>query len=219
MYECNHCDFETDNEKGLKIHTSQQHKSSQKKEYQCENCSETFVDYPSRREGRGRKSFYCSRDCKDFDEKVEKVDSECSWCGTSLQKYPSSAHRMGDYSIDNHFCDKECESNWKQDHWVGEDHPSYDGGHETYYGENWNESRRNALSDAGYTCELCETTRADHYEQYGFDLDVHHRVPVRAFGDPSDANFDDNLVVTCRDCHQSTLESEPIPHNDLRSPA
>lgn len=219
MYECDSCNFESDSEKGLKIHTSQMHKGSQKKTYSCDGCGGTFEDYPSRREGRGREDFFCSRSCKDSYQEVDKVETVCAWCGSDVKKYPSTMGKMGDYSIDNHFCDKECESEWKTSHWVGKDHPSWDGGHVNHYGQNWNEERRNALDAAEYTCELCGQTREQHYDEYGFDLDVHHRIPVRAFDSVEDANFQDNLVVCCRNCHQSKLEREPVPHNEIRAPA
>lgn len=101
----------------------------------------------------------------------------------------------------------------------GDGNPQWVGGKAYYYGENWNEERRKALDNAGYECKLCGMTRDEHYDEYGFDLDVHHRIPLRAFDEPENANFQSNLVVCCRNCHQSKLEADPIPHNDIRAPA
>jgi len=219
VYECKYCEFTSESEKGVKIHTSSVHKDSQKKSYTCESCGSQFEDYPSRREGRGREKFYCSKTCKHSDEEVDKIDASCSWCSSEIEKYPSSVGEVGEYSIDNHFCNKECESEWKSFHWTGKNHPSWEGGHTNHYGENWNEERRNALDAAEYKCKLCGQTREEHYGEYGFDLDVHHRIPVSAFDNVENANFQDNLVVCCRNCHQSKLEREPVPHNELRAPA
>lgn len=236
------------------------------------------------------------------------VEVQCSWCGSAFEKNHRHVETAGEYSIDNHFCDKECESNYKSEHWVGEDHPSYDGGNETvicnecgdtyrvkpsvvdktrfcsrgchtenqtdpmielscdwcseeferkshniksdsvfcsdacfqtwlgkqrmgednpawnggavsYYGSNWTEERRKAMSNAEYACELCEMSRSEHYDEYGYDLHVHHRIRINAFDVREDANFQNNLVVVCHGCHFGTLESDPVPHNELRAPA
>lgn len=283
------------------------HKGSQKKEYECANCGSTFTDYPSRREGRGRESFYCSKECKSKDEQVEKHEVTCAWCGADITKYPSSMGEVDGSTLENHFCNKECESQHRQVHWTGENNPAYSGGNveviceecgdaytvkpsvsdETrfcsnecqdknqtdeaielacdwcgdefeqkaydvkgesvfcsskcfsdwmsderrgdgnpqwrggkvgYYGESWNEQRRIAVDNADYACELCGMSRNEHYDEYGIDLDVHHRIPVRSFDEPDDANFQSNLVVACRNCHMTKLEAEPTPHSDVVAP-
>lgn len=250
---------------------------------------------------------FCDRSCYTEWNSVEKVSVKCSWCGESFEKYPSGTEEMGDYSIDNHFCDKECESAYKSQEWTGKDHPTWDGGNETvtceecgseysvkpsvvdktrfcsrdcqtsnrevpdvvmdceqcgdsvtrkpyniksdiifcsdscfstwmrdyrsgngnpqwnggkveYYGANWNHERQIALDAAGYTCRLCGMSRNEHYNMHGRDLDVHHRIPIDNFDTPEAANFHENLVVACRNCHQSKLERKPVPHNSIRAP-
>lgn len=100
---------------------------SAKKEYKCENCGDPFEDYPSRRETRERQDYFCSRDCKSEYQKNGKV-VECSWCGDDTYKPKCQLDQMGGYSLDNHFCDKECETAFKESEWVGENHPSWNGG-------------------------------------------------------------------------------------------
>lgn len=100
-----------------------------KETYTCDldECNETWKEYPSRIESRGRKSFYCCLDHKYEDSRNGKT-VECAWCQSDVYKADCQLNEMGDYSLNNHFCDKECESEFKQSEWVGEDHPSWDGG-------------------------------------------------------------------------------------------
>jgi len=219
MYRCDHCEYTTDSETGLKIHTTRTHDNgSAKKEYQCEWCDTTFEDYPSSRESRDRNTFFCSNECQVAHKRRNQTEEDCAWCGEIVRVSPSQQESMGDYSLDHRFCDKNCESEWKRLHWRGEDHPSYDGGHESDYGSNWLAQRRATLERDGYECQLCGMSRDEHYDEYGFDLDVHHRISISAFDVTEDANELSNLVTACRDCHQSTLEADPAPHNDLIDP-
>lgn len=125
------CDYETESKRGLSIHKSASHNGSgsAKKTYMCANCGSTFEDYPSRREGRGRKTFFCKRECKYEHESDDTVERDCANCGTTLilPEYRLKDSTDG-YSIDNHFCNKRCESEWKTSNWVGENHPSWGGG-------------------------------------------------------------------------------------------
>lgn len=133
LYQCDigDCSYETESERGLSIHQTRAHdkSGSSKKTYTCAECGDTFKDYASRREGRGRETFFCGRDCKHAYESDDVVERTCANCGELLQL---PEHRLKDsadgYSIDNHFCDKECESEWKGSNWVGENHPTWDGG-------------------------------------------------------------------------------------------
>lgn len=122
------CGYESPTERGLSIHQTRSHgdtSSSAKKEYECAECGSLFNDYPSRRETRGREIFFCSKQCKNEHQRVEKFKFSCSQCGSTVERTESAIGSMGDYSIDNHFCDKECESEWKSENWVGEKHPSW----------------------------------------------------------------------------------------------
>lgn len=206
MPECEICGYESETEHGVATHKAvHSDGGSKKKEYRCEECGETFEDYPSRREGRGREDFFCSRDCKNTYETKEKHHFDCEVCGKDVVRQPSAVSEMGDYEIRNHFCSKECESVYKSDEWVGEDHPSWmgvGGGHE--YGPNWSEVRERAIEDGGSECRSCGMTREEHFSVYNQDLDVHHKTPVRTFdGDYEAANRIENLAVLCRKCHMS----------------
>ncbi|MFC7165499.1 NUMOD3 domain-containing DNA-binding protein [Halospeciosus flavus] len=82
---------------------------------------------------------------------------------------------------------------------AGEKNPAWRGGHGLYYGSGWTEARER-VRDRDEVCQHCGNDGSDHL------LDVHHLAPVRLFiesddHDPSDAHFDENLVLLCRPCH------------------
>lgn len=199
------CDYETNTGRGVSIHASQKHPNKEvsftnKDEFTCVECKEYFEDYKSRRSSKNEKNNFCSRECKDeFERNGEIV--ECSWCSDEVYKSSSNFGKMGDYSIDNHFCDKSCEKLWKRKHWTGQGHPSWNGGSPSHRGKSWPEMRRKAINRDGYKCKVCDMSREGHYEQYGQDLDVHHKIPSRKFEKVDDANYLINLVTTCRSCH------------------
>jgi hypothetical protein len=192
----------------------------------CDWCGDKTEKYPS----NITENNFCSRECYNSWNSEQKkgsgnpmwedakVEVTCDECGSSFE-------RLEEYISENKFCSNECRLNWfgrefeSPSPMYGEDNPAWSGGYDGYYGQNWNEERRNTLDAAEYKCELCGQSREEHYGEYGFDLDVHHRIPVRAFDNVEDANFQENLVVCCRNCHQSKLEQSPVPHNDIRAPA
>jgi hypothetical protein len=201
MNKCSECSDSFETEKALNVHKSwcEDKRGSMKNEYTCEECGDTFEDYDSRKVDNIKHRF-CSRDCKDSSqEKGEFV--ECSWCSEELWRPKSQLSEMGDYSIDNHFCDKSCEKSWKRKHWTGEDHPSWDGGSPGHRGKSWPEMRRKALDRDGYCCRVCGMSREEHYDQYDMDLEVHHKIPAKGFDNVDDSNFLINLATTCASCH------------------
>lgn len=126
MPTCDVCGYESDTEHGVATHASIHDRGGgKKKTYECQNCNDTFEDYPSRRETRGRENFFCSRGCKNKYEEKEKFYFECATCGEEVVRHPSTSEQMGDYEIKNHFCDKECESQYKSTEWVEDGHPSW----------------------------------------------------------------------------------------------
>lgn len=81
----------------------------------------------------------------------------------------------------------------------GENHPHWKGGHELYYGPNWQEQRRKARERDKHTCQLCDKTR----REIGKEIDVHHIVAFREFGLEryKEANKLSNLITFCHSCH------------------
>jgi len=175
-----------------------------KKTYVCglESCGETFEDYPTRIEARGRETFYC---CKDHKHKAEREGEwvECSWCGDEMYKPPAQLDEMGDYAIDHHFCDKECEKQFKKANWVKQDHPLWKGGQgavnatRTLLGDKpWKEVSADVRARDGHVCQMCG--------EFGVtrSLDVHHIIPVVSGG----TNNPENLITLCMSCHRKAEE-------------
>ena len=85
----------------------------------------------------------------------------------------------------------------------GEDHPSYKGG-PAPYGPGWNRRKRAEVRERDdYTCQdpRCSVTQAEHLDEYGEKLHVHHLRKARDVEDPEDRNGKANLITLCRDCH------------------
>lgn len=86
---------------------------------------------------------------------------------------------------------------------TGKDHPNWNGGYDDYYGENWEEKRKECIENTPY-CVNCGLKE---------DLVVHHIVYMRLFEkwekpDKEDANKLSNLATLCRSCH-SVLHAHP----------
>lgn len=86
-------------------------------------------------------------------------------------------------------------------------HHRWKGGSDPYYGENWHQQRRKALSRDENSCQKCGMGNMKHKEIHGMSLDVHHIMPIREFDEPARANLLANLVTLCRRCH-NRLETE-----------
>lgn len=97
----------------------------------------------------------------------------------------------------------------------GEKNQSWAGGHEEYYGPNWDEQREKALDRDGYTCRDCGITQREVNEQHDRGLSVHHRVPLSSFAplesaeDYYEANQLNNLLTLCTSCHNK-WEALPV---------
>ena len=76
------------------------------------------------------------------------------------------------------------------------------------YGGNWVTARKAAMQAAGGNCQRCKKAKAVH---------VHHKLPVRYFAKPEDANFPQNLMAVCRPCHKLEHKemSERFPLLDI----
>ena len=298
------CEYSTETNRGLAIHASSKHPNidydfTNKKEYNCPQCGESFKDYPSRRESKNSKNYFCSKECKNKFEGMDGIDTECAECGNDIHVSPSRVEEVNGYEQKNYFCDKSCESSFKSREWVGEEHPSWDGGRERlycnecgdeyyvkptnvekskycsrqcthkgrsietkqykcancneivekmthnvkgekttcskscykqymssirrgednpawkggrfeYYGPNWSDQREKTLERDSYSCQECDMSRDQHYQNYDEDLHVHHKVPRRQIIDKQKptieqfelANSLDNLVTLCKSCHR-----------------
>jgi len=302
------CEYSTETNRGLSIHASAKHPDldydfTSRKTDNCDFCGEEYKYYPKQRNREGRENFFCSRECANKFMGKDGLDTECAECGNEIHVPPSQIEEVEGYEQKNHFCNKDCESSFKSREWVGENHPSWDGGRERvsceecggtykvhphnleetrfcsmecsrenwkkekeeyncascgdivkkmahsvkgenttcskechkkymseirkgesnpawkggrfeYYGPNWPEQREAALERDGYSCQECDMTRDQHYQNYDEDLHVHHKVPRRQIIDREEPTLDqfelanslDNLVTVCTSCHRK-LES------------
>lgn len=155
----------------------------------CPVCATVFHIAPSRvAHGRG---VHCSRKCQYEANKTKlskpKVALTCIGCGKAFERQPSTlANKAGA----GKFCTRTC----RDTNWVGNLTPNYQDGSTTHnYGPHWHSTRRSVLDRDRHVCQHCGV---------GGELDVHHQVPFRMFGDSEAANHPSNLISLCRPCHR-----------------
>lgn len=81
---------------------------------------------------------------------------------------------------------------------TGEDHPTWEGGSDRYYGSSWCSKRREAIKRDEFKCRLCSCGEDERL------IDVHHITPVRYWDIDSEhrkMNSLNNLISLCRTCH------------------
>src|SRR5690606_19633572 len=80
--------------------------------------------------------------------------------------------------------------------------PNWQGGSHRlgYRGAGWPAIRRKVRERAGFRCESCGLTEADHIDRHGQRLHVNHKVPYHQHnkGNP---NRPGNLEALCVSCH------------------
>lgn len=171
----------------------------------CDECGDQFMVKQSEEDS----SKYCSRECVYNAQSKDKETYNCVNCGDKVMKM---AH---DVRNGNTTCSKECHSEYMSSIRRGEDNPQWQGGRFEYYGPNWPEQRKAALNRDDHSCDECDMTQDEHYQNYDEDLHVHHKVPRRQIIDEDEptleqfelANSLDNLVTVCKSCHRK-LESD-----------
>jgi len=176
---------------------------------ECANCG--MEHKKERYELRDNENTYCSPECRDEGIRTGEM-VECSNCGTEVYKPECHLSEMGDYGIDHHFCDKECEQEWKRANWVRENHPHWQGGsgginaiRQAFAENSWNDTARRYREQHEGGCEVCGGS-TDHRK-----LDIHHIVPLAAGG----TNADWNLMAVCHSCHrraESFIREHTTPH-------
>jgi 5-methylcytosine-specific restriction endonuclease McrA len=136
------------------------------------------------------------------------VTVECTVCGDECDR---RRDEVAENTTGCHFCSHECQGEWQSESWVGESHPSWEGGklNRNEYGPGWTREKREAVRERdGYCCRGCGMRQQEHQDVFGAKLDVHHISPARRFDDPQKRNAMGNLVTFCRFCH---MKWEGIP--------
>ena len=141
----------------------------------CLVCGKTFTTKKCFVErGQGK---FCSRACHHTSMRTGKVVL-CGTCGKEIYRKPRLLRVAKNKK---YFCNKSCQTLWRNQVYVGSRHANWKDGHAAY---------RSSLRRSGRIkmCELCQTTD----ERV---LDVHHIDRVKTNIDPA------NLVWLCRNCH------------------
>lgn len=174
----------------------------------CEGCGDEFSVKPSHKESRR----HCSDECRQ-----RRVEAACVQCG---ETYEVQQSRAGETK----FCSTTCKGQWLSENRLGEDHPSWKGGHVRYYGPDWPQQRRKARNRDQHRCQSCGLTEPEHLAEYGCKNPVHHITPIREFRDDGDldneaANSLDNLIVLCQPCHGEWEQMAPLRPDTTKHPA
>lgn len=141
----------------------------------CRRCGKGFNVKPSHLSyGHGK---YCSRQCSSLNQRTGK-EVACHICGKVVYRIPKSlkGSKSGKY-----FCGKSCQTLWRNQLYIGEQHANYRGGMYSY---------RTILGRSGMRrrCKLCGTLDARV-------IAVHHIDQNRK------NNSIDNLAYLCHNCH------------------
>ncbi|QLG63079.1 HNH endonuclease [Halorarum salinum] len=178
----------------------------------CASCGEELARAPWRTE-RSERAF-CDPDCLGAWRSENRSGTEsplyntvavdCEQCGTEILKPASRVDGR------RHFCDIHCHGEWISKNKSGENGTNWQGGHDRYYGPNWNEQRREARERDDYGCQSCGMSNDEHRDEWGEDLHVHHITRFGAFDSYQKANRLNNLVTLCRSCHLGKWEGIPL---------
>lgn len=210
--ECNYCGgtFEKPqsvvNRGGGKYCSRECKDKSQEKDHPvkiCQECGKKFEVYPSQE--RYKENKYCSKDCYGKSN-INRKTVECQYCSKEVEKTEYKANES-----DKNFCNHKCQGKYQSERWKGNEHPAWKGGHPEFYGKNWKQKRKKTLKRDSYKCQMCGTTP----KKLGHDLDVHHIKPIRIFDEPEDANFLENLITVCRECHRE-IEGKVISPEQIK---
>ena len=147
----------------------------------CENCGEEFET--TRWKAENDLATYCSKDCKHehFQER---------YAGEGNHQYGVRGEANSTYGRTG------------EDHPMhgvtGPENPNWAGGGQWRDDSRWFKARADVLDRDDGECQECGLTNAEHVEQYGYEIHVHHIEPVSDGGEKFDT---ENLVTLCADCH------------------
>jgi hypothetical protein len=141
----------------------------------CSICNKDFKIKPSRLKDGYKK--YCSRECAHASTRLGKKVS-CFMCKETIYKSQKALKKSKSKKF---FCNKSCQTKWRNDLYKGEKHSNWKGGIYAY--------RRMMLeSDSPQQCKLCKSTDVRI-------LAVHH------IDEDRKNNSLENFAWLCHNCH------------------
>jgi hypothetical protein len=142
----------------------------------CKICKKKFYAKPSHlKRGWGK---YCSAECQ-YKGMLKGKFVKCFVCGKEIWRTPKNFKNS---KSDKFFCNKSCQTTWRNQYYSGPKHPNWQGGEHIEY--------RNLLlkSSVSRVCKICGTRDKRV-------LIVHHK-------DKKHRNHNvKNLVWLCLNCH------------------
>lgn len=164
----------------------------------CHICEKTIVI--NRHKFENQEHYFCSRKCQlkylhkcisgennYFYGKLHSKESRKKM-SESLKKLYASGHKSWNKGL-TAMDDKRI--------LAGENSPTWNGGVEPYYGENWTKQKKQVLERDNYRCRICGKGK----EEIGRHPCVHHIIPLRTFDSWQEANKLSNLILLCFKCH------------------
>jgi len=174
-----------------------------RKHTECDECGSGMEVQPHRL--KNRYNNFCSRECYSRYRSQNyvrggnprwqggSVDVECSICKSEF-----TVERSHYNAVERHVCSKGCMSELLSNDFRGENHPLWKGGHDPYYGPDWDSIRDKVRDRDGYACQICGVDEKDLHR----GLDVHHIIPKRKFDNVEESNRLNNLISLCNSCHK-----------------
>lgn len=194
--------FACSNECEREMHRDRSTTGVNMNEYECTNCGESVERY----ESQVVSDVYCSRSCATSatmgtgsdHPRYNTITVQCPVCSSGFDRCVSAVEYF-----DNAYCSRGCADKAHSERVSGVDNPNYKHGlsDTAKYGPNWGARRSEVLDRDGHKCQRCGMGVAEHKEQYGRSLDIHHKTPAVQFDTPEKANVLSNLVALCQPCH------------------
>jgi len=92
----------------------------------CKVCNDRFYARPAHvKNGWG---VFCSRNCKHIGSRI-RIKLACFTCGREIYK---TASQMGHSKSTKYFCDKSCQTKWRNAEFSGAKHANYKNGEHSY---------------------------------------------------------------------------------------
>lgn len=173
----------------------------------CFVCEKDIYRNKARLNSNKRGIHFCGNDCLKIYLKSEynlganhpnynRKKVRCSKCNKEIERNAYAIDRNKQY----HFCSRECMSIFYIGLVYGENHPSWKGGGNLYYGPDWDRISWNIRSKYNFTCQRCGLTLEDVNGDTS-KIIVHHINKRRNFKCYKEANKEENLVPLCIWCH------------------